>query len=387
MPVFHLDIESFLTTVERVKDRGLASTPLVIAPDKERATVIAASPDAKQIGIRRDMDLAHVRKHFPGVRVLPPNFKLYDTANRYVLGLVSQYSPIVEPVGYGHIALDMAGTHRLYGNMESAALKLCREVEARAFLPATVGIATNKLVSTIAAKEVQKNREPLYRVPEGREPGFLAPLSCKALPEWRNPFVRKLLFELNLRKVAQIQALSRDLLSFAAGALGLKLHRHALGIDPEPVTPPERTRQLVLDHCFVPDTNDDAEIRAALHLLIEKLCFQLRAKGIRVDRIHFSLKYSDDVWREKLYTLGPTQREERIAHALLRDYERLCDRRQRVRYLKLSFQGLYPYQCQPSLFTEPDHRAVAPHLDRIRNRFGSDAIHRGRSIKAKCGAA
>lgn len=387
MSVFHLDIESFLTTVERIKDRGLASAPLVIAPDKERATVIAASPDAKRIGIGRDMALAHVRKHFPGVRVIPPNFKLYDTANRYVLGLVNQYSPIVEPIGYGHIALDMTGMHRLYGNMESAALKLCREVEARAFLPATVGIATNKLVSSIAAKEVQKNRAPLYRVQQGKEPAFLAPLSCKALPEWRNPFVRGLLFELNLRKIHQVQAISRDLLSFAAGALGLRLHRHALGIDPEPVTPPERTRRLVMDHCFVPDTNDDEAIRAAIHMLIERLCFQLRAKGIRADRVHFSMKYTDDVWREKLYTFGATQREETIAETLLGDYERLCDRRQRVRYLKLSFQGIYPHQPQPSLFAEPDTHKIAPHLDRIRDRFGAGAIHYGRSIKSGCGAA
>ena len=310
MSIFHLDIEAFMTTVERVKDRGLAARPLVIAPAKARATVLAASPDAKALGIEKEMALDEVRKFHPGICVLPPNYGLYNKANRYILGLASRFSPIVEPISYGHVAIDMSGTRRLFGPPEQAAQKLYRDIREQARLGCTIGIASNKLVSTIAAKEIQKGADPLYMVRQGDETRFLAPLRCRALPEWQDHFVRRLLFELNLRRIEQVQALPRDLLSFAAGAVGNRLHRHAHGIDSRPVTPPVRTRQLTAEQTLSPDTNDDTIIEAMIHALVERLCFQLRAKDIGTNQATLSIKFSDDIWRSRQLIFSHTQQEQ-----------------------------------------------------------------------------
>lgn len=387
MPVFHLDIDAFMTTVERIKDPSLKTRPLVIAPDKPRAVVLSASADAKAIGITKGMPLTHIRKLYPGVHILPPNTHLYDRANRFVLGVANRFTPILEPLSYGHVALDMQGMRRLFGNLENAAYQLCKELQAQGHIPATVGIAGNKLVSLIAAKEVQRHGESLARVPVGEEPGFLAPLPCKALPEWDQVPVRKLLFELNLRRIHQVQAIPPNLLCYAAGATGHQLHRHAMGIDPRPVTPPQRTQQLTADHVFQPDTNDDANILAAIHALLERLCQQLRSKGLAANGIRIDIKYVDDVWSNRRYNFTHTQQEKPIFGLVENHLSHMCHRRQRVRYLRLCLDGLYTYYWQPSLFDEPADQRISPHLDQLRARFGDSAIRYGKSLHADVGAA
>jgi len=383
LPVFHLDIEAFLTAVERVRDPALVKRPLVIALPFDRATVIAASPEAKALGVRRDMPLSRVRRDLPDIRVIAPDYTLYDRANRAVLDVVNRFTPIVEPVSYGHIAMDMTGMRGLYGTLSNAAVRLCDEIRTRTVLDATVGIADNKLVSTIAAKEIQKNDEPLCEVPREGEPGFLAPLTCKALPEWEDAGVRRLLFELNLRHISQIQAISRDIFSFALGKAGTALHRHAMGIDPQPVTPPDRTPRLRERHRFVPDTNDDAVIRAAVYSLVERLCAAMRAKSMTARAASLHLSYSDDVARMGRFRFAPTQEERAVYQALMGRYARLCDRRRRVAHVALVLEGLcVSNEAQPSLFDQPAPTRLAPGLDEIRRRFGNDAVRVGRTLRA-----
>lgn len=377
MTVFHLDIESFLTQVERLREPSLLSRPLVIAPEHGRATVTAASPDAKQLGIGKGMSVSYVRRTFPGVTVRVPDEPAYRRAHQGVLRLVQHFCPVVEPLAYGHFALDMSGMRSLYGGWDNAALKLSRRLKSELRLPGTVGIAHNKLVSTIAAKEVQKAKEPLYAVALGEEPQFLGPLPSRALPEWEDKSIRKLLFELNLQTISRIQRLPRHLMGFAAGALGLRLHRHAFGVDPRPVTPPHDRNALCEEVCFQPDTNDDAVIQATLLQMVTRLCARLRAASASTGEARLALRFTDDVWRRRHFRFHPTQQERCLQRTLMRHYERWCDRRLRVRYLSLSCPAVGGDGDQLPLFPETDGERVAPHLDQIRKRFGRHAIQRG----------
>ncbi|CAM2005355.1 DNA polymerase Y family protein [Acanthopleuribacter pedis] len=385
MTVFHVDIESFLTQIERLRDPALWARPLVIAPEHGRATVTAASPDAKQLGISKGMSLSYVQRTFPGVAVRVPDEPVYRRAHQQVSRLVQHFSPVVEPLGYGHFALDMSGMRAMYGNWDNAALKLNRRLKEALRLPATVGIAHNKLVSTIAAKEVQKAKEPLCAVALGEEPGFLAPLSSRALPEWEDKGVRKLLFELNLQNIERIQRLPRHLMGFAAGELGLRLHRHAFGVDPRPVTPPHDRNALCEEYCFQPDTNDDSVIKATLLQMVTRLCARLRAASAATSEARLALRFTDDVWRRRHIRFHPTRQEQGLQKALLRHYARWCDRRLRVRYLSLSCPAIRENHAQLPLFPEAGAEQVSPHLDQIRKRFGRHAIQRGGELFGQVG--
>lgn len=380
MTVFHLDIEAFVTAVEQVNDPSLRVRPLVIAAPAARATVQAASPCAKKLGIVRGMPMSQVRERFKGIHIAPPNHRLYAKANRCIVNEAHKLSPTVEPIGYGHIVLDMRGTERLHGSLASAALTLCREVGMQMRLQGTVGIAANKLVSGIVAKEVQKHGELLHQVVPGDEQTFLAPLPCRALPEWQQQDVRRALFELNLLRIGDVQVLPKDLLSFAVGQLGPQLQRHAMGIDDTPVTPPRRVEKLDVKHVFLPDSNDDRVIQATLYRMLERVCACLRSKSLGTEWLKVALRYTDDVWRHRRIRVPLTQCETELYESLEQHYHRLCDRRIRVRFIHLTLEGLAPYYKQVSLFDPQPQSNLQRHLDRIRQRFGATAIQLGRGF-------
>lgn len=384
MTVFHLDIESFMTAVARVHNSSLKQRPLVVASDTARATLLAASPDAKALGIHKGMPVHHVRRHFPGVQLIHPDHQRYQRAAAAVLKLAGHFTPIVEPIRYGHLALDMTGMQRLFGSLEDAANKLRRELLQKLQLSATVGIASNKLVSQIAAKEIQKQQEPLYRVSMGEECCFLAPLTCRVLPDADLPRIKRLLFELNLRMVKHIQNIPRDIFSFALGALGTQLHRHAYGIDPRSVETLDKHRQLQTEHHFQTDTNDDRVILEAIYRMLEDLAKQLRARKQQARAIHMHLRYSDDVTRTRKLRCRSTDQERHFYRQLKDQYPRWCDRRCRVSYVQVSLQQLHGYEQQLELFAPTKAtRPIAPALDRIRNKFGRDAINFGFSLRTQ----
>lgn len=385
MSVFHLDIESFMTAVARVHDANLRNRPLAVAADTARATLLAASPDAKSLGLHKGMPVREVKRHFPDVHLITPDHQLYQRAAAAVIKVAGQFSPIIEPLRYGHIALDMTGMQRMFGTLEDAAAKLCRELQQRLQLTGTVGIAINKLVSQIAAKEIQKHRQPLFRVDMGSESGFLAPLKCAVLPDAAMPRIQRLLFELNLRMVHHIQKIPRDIFSFALGGTGTQLHRHAFGIDPRAVASPEQHAQLSAEHHFATDTNDDRVIQAALFRLLEDLAKQLRVRKQQARGMTLLLRYSDDVTRTRSLRCLSTDQEQHFYRALKQHYARWCDRRCRVSYMRVGLTRLHGYQEQLELFapTCKAERPVTPTLDRIRSKFGRNAIDFGFSLRAR----
>jgi DNA polymerase-4 len=384
MPVFHLDIESFMTAVARVEDTALCKRPLVVAPDTARATLMAASPDAKALGIQKGMLARHVVRHFPDVKFIQPDHRLYQKAAAAVLQIASHFTPVVEPIRYGHVALDMTGMQRLFGSLENAAGKLRQELSQRLQLNSTIGIAHNKLVSQIAAKEIQKHQEALYRVDQGDESHFLAPLPCRVLPDTERSHTKRLLFELNLRMVRHIQNIPRDIFSFALGKLGTQLHRHAFGIDSSGVQAPQEHKQLHADHHFQSDTNDDQVLLATLYRLLEDLTKQLRARKQQAKRLDLMLLYSDDVTRRRTIRLRSTDQEQIIYRQLKHEFPRWCDRRCRVSYVQIHLAGLHGYEQQLELFAPTKAtRPINPTLDRIRNRFGRDAIQFGFSMQSQ----
>jgi DNA polymerase-4 len=381
MSVMQLDVDSFPTAAEHLRDAALRNQPLLIAPPQAQALVLGACVLARARGVRKGMELERARKLCREARVLPPDHNYYQKLQARLVQLASSVSPVVEPLAYGRLALDMKGMHRLHPDLRGAAAAMRRALQEQTGLQATFGIAANKLVSAIAAKEMQLQGEWLYSVRLGEEAPFLAPLPSQALPDWENRIMRRWLQELNLSTIGQIQALRPDVFCFALGPIAQQLYRHAHGIDPRPVLPTHAAAELAAETCFQPAEIDDQLLLAELRRMLEGLCFQLRSRGLASDRSLLELHYSDDIQRSHTYLYNRTQLDEPIFQTLQGHFSRMCDRRVRVRRLILCLRGLVPHQQQGELFPEQAPRArlqaVLHGMDHIRQRFGPASIHQG----------
>jgi DNA polymerase-4 len=356
--IIHVDIASFAVTLERLVHPELRrSAVIVAATGAGRSVVTAVSPEAWQSGVRRGMAVGTAVRYCPGVAVVPPNEALYGRASRAVCRILSSYSPVLEPSGYGHAYVDISGTGRLFGPPRDVAWRAQREIRSQLRLDATVGVAANKMVSRIASVVIKP--VGLQDVRAGDEPGFLAPLPAPLLPGVGPP-VRDQFDELNIRWIRDIARMQLQHLTLAFGRFGLLLHQRSTGIDNTPVRPPSRIPSIDRERTLEEDSNDWEVLRTTLFEMCREACRQLRADACRARGIELRVVYSDyreAIGREMLPAL--LQSESILRPKAERLLRRVVSRRLRVRRMQVRLTDVVRGCVQLELFPdrEPERRA------------------------------
>ena len=383
--IIHLHIPAFSIAVERVCHPELRDRPVAVAPPQsERALVMAVSPEARREGISKAMPLGKAVKACPGLTILPPNPELTERACQVLEKMVARYTPLWEPFRPGHIYLDVTGTERLWGKAKDAAGRLRREIKEHLRLPGAAGVATNKMVSSIASTIMPS--EGVLDVNHGRESAFMAPLKVDVLPGI-GPVRREILLkDLNITLVREIAVMDVGDLRLLFGRQAMVIHQRALGIDPTPVYPPRKKPTVSEEILLSGDENDDRKLLGALYALVEKCAYRIREKAMHPRKAGLVLRYADRV---------EIVRQTRLPRASFRDLDlytpleklflKACRRRVGVRFMRVWFRDFTPPSSQLSLFsaTFPASEEKAPltlALDRIRERYGDEAVRYGRTV-------
>jgi DNA polymerase-4 len=277
----------------------------------------------------------------------------------------------------------MSGTSRLFGAIQDAAFQMRNRVRDSIGLMGTLGVASNKLVSGVAARVVESHGD-LYAVPPGSEACFLAPLRVQMLPAIRNRKDRSLLQEFNIRLVQQLAAFSIMQLTAVFGRRGILLHKQALGIDERPVQPPSSKPFILEEVTLTEDTNDDAILLGMLYTMMERAARRMRFKKVVSSTVWLHLRYTDgvDVTR-RLRLAEPMTTDFLLFHYIESLFLKASDRRQRIRYLSLTFTDLFTPPAQMGLFdlSGPSREeTLISALDEIRARYGEKAIQLGRTM-------
>jgi DNA polymerase-4 len=382
--IIHLHIPAFPIAVARVSQPELRDRPVAVAPPySERALILSASPEAHREGIFKGMPLGKAMKFCPDLTVLPPNRDLTGKACQVLAKVVAQYTPLWEPSQPGHIYLDVTGTDRLWGRAKETASRLRREIKEHLCLLGMVGVAGNKMVSSIASRIISS--EGVLDVDHGQEPLFMAPLKASVLPGIGHVRRRILLEELNISLVREVAALDMGTLKLVFGRQAYLIHQRALGIDPTPVYPP-RMEPMVAEEVTLPqDENDDEKLLGILYGLVERCSHQLLSRALFPRKAGLVFRYTD---QEEI------TRRINLPHLSFWDFDlyvpleriflRACRRRVRVRFMKVWFQDFSPPTSQLSLFPArspiTEKKAlVTQALNRIRERYGEATIQYGRS--------
>ena len=109
--VLHIEIPAFPATVEQAVHSSYRNRPVAVSSGSGgRAIVLSASNEARREGIYRGMLLRQALKLEHRLIVVDTNPELYQRAMKAITTQASQYSPYVEPLSYGQVAIDMTGT-------------------------------------------------------------------------------------------------------------------------------------------------------------------------------------------------------------------------------------------------------------------------------------
>jgi DNA polymerase-4 len=386
--VIHINVADFAVAVERAMDGRLRERPVVIAPDGvSRAVVYDMSEEAYQAGVRKGMALRRAVRLCPDMRILPPHPLRYEQVMQALVRQALPYSPLIEPgEADGHLFVDVTGTSRLFGPPVDVAWRLRRQARAELSLAPGWAVAPNKLVAKVATRLVKPDGDAIVRA--GDEARFMVPVPLHLVPGIdHRDLVR--LGGFNLRHAGQVASLSLDALQAPFGRRAFHLFEAVRGIDRSPVRPVgHQPPRVVTTHTFAEDAHAVPVLEGALYGLVEKAGQTLRQQSLTAGRVIVTVDFSDGLRGARQRSLRPATANDMALFETARSVLHMAWRRRvRVRHLRLMCDRLTFPPAQRELFpaaADADRRPtrLVSALDRIRQRFGTDAIKVGRTLAA-----
>ncbi len=340
--------------------------------------MLAASYEAKALGVRTAMGEAQARRLCPGAIVVAPRFEAYTDASKAVFRIFRDTAPIVEALSIDEAFLDVRGLDHISGNPVEIAGKLRREVREQVGLPITVGVARTKFLAKVASAVAKPDGLLLVR-PE-RELAFLHPLAVERL--WG--VGRVTAAKLHARGITTVQQVSEldehQLMRMLGRASGRHLHALAHNRDPRRVQPRRRRRSIGAQRALGRRWRSQADLSATLIALVDRVTRRLRTARRTCRTVVLRLRFSDYTRATRSYTMPEptleTQTILAVAHGLLALCESMIERRG-LTLLGVALTNLH--DSQGVQLTLPFGRApeLDATIDRIRDQFGSAAISRG----------
>ncbi|MEU1010579.1 hypothetical protein [Streptomyces sp. NPDC005890] len=309
---------------------------------------------------------------------LPP---MYEAALPGLLGLLEEFTPVVEALPPDGALADLRGAERYFGR---SAVELASVIRVRALarygVDCAIGAGPGPMLARVALRDARPG--VTCAVPEDAVAEFLADKPVAALPGIGTATARTL-GEYGLDTLGLVAAAPLSTLQRLIGAkAGRELREKAGGIDRGRVVPNAVARSLMTERTFGIDELDPARHRGALLSAAEEIGARLRAVEKVCRTLTLTVRYADRSATTRSRTLKePTAHSAALTRAAYGMYESLGLQRARVRALALRAEGLTPADqasCQLT-FDPADERArrLEEVADRARAKFGPRAVMPG----------
>ena len=151
--VAHVDMDAFFASVEIRNRPELKGKPVIVGgPADSRGVVSACSYQAREFGVHSGMPISQARRLCPDAVFVNGSMKLYAYVSTQLMKILSEFTPLVEPISVDEAFLDITGSLRIHQSARALGEKLKREVKKRLQLTCSVGIAPNKVLAKMATE-------------------------------------------------------------------------------------------------------------------------------------------------------------------------------------------------------------------------------------------
>jgi DNA polymerase-4 len=297
------------------------------------------------------------------------------------LEIVRQFescSPLVEGGLPGSCFIDISGTGRLFGPGPDLACRMERDLWEKIGLRARIGLASNKLVSQVAARCTDPGH--LRFIFAGGEEPFLSPLPVDYLPGIGETTASKLA-GFNILRIGQLASFPLDVLSAVFGRSAERLLRIAKGVDTSAVFVTKEVPRISVAKILKRDEIDPQRLESALFEQVEEAGWELRLHNRRPGVVRLEIRYADGVWEDTKRRLSPWDvvSDRSLFQSVLPALRRIFRRRVAVRRLIMEFSELAMSGRQLPLFTWENNRGskerdLQEALDSMRKKFGKTII-------------
>lgn len=390
------DADAFFVAVARMADpEGAGRAPLLIVGGRPggRGVVCSASYETREFGVRSAMPIDKALRLCPDAMCVPVPRQACGTTSRAIGAVLTRFTPVVEGASIDEWYLDLSGTEALYAgeSFEETAMRIRLAVHKETGMWLSIGGGTSKLVAKLAAERAKPRPEiggsGVRIIPAGEEEGFLRQLTLAEIPGI-GPKLQERLKAFGLVRVVDVLPHERATLARWFGRRPAEwLWARVRGIHTSPVEARAAARQMSRETTFSRDIKESAALATALRGLAARAGAELRDDRLGARTVTVKVKDMDFTTRLASRTLPEPVESDRaiadIAVALLGKLR--AARNVPARLVGVALGNFVPARDaeQLALFSggpvveRAQDRAVSRAMDRVRERFGSNAIQAG----------
>jgi DNA polymerase-4 len=373
--ILHADVDAFFAAVEQRDDPRLRGRPVIVGA----GVVLAASYEAKALGIQTAMSGRQARRLCPQAVVVAPRMSVYAEASKAVFRVFEDTSPLVEGLSIDEAFLDVRGLERISGTPAEIAMRLRRQVRERVGLAVTVGVARTKFLAKVASGVAKP--DGLLVVPPDGELAFLHPLPIERL--WGVGAVTA--GKLRGRGIATVGQVAKlpeaALVSILGRGVGRHLHALAHNRDPRPVRVGRRRGSIGSQRALGRSPRSLEAVDAVVLGLVDRVTRRMRAAG-RVGRtVVLRLRFDDFSRATRSHTLPQATAQTDAILAVARGL--LAAALPMIELRGLTLVGVAVGNLENARavqltlpFDRRSGEALDAALDEVRARFGPTAITR-----------
>lgn len=381
--IVHLDLDAFFCAVEEIYDPSLRGKAFAVGGSADgRGVVASCSYAARKFGIHSAMPMAQAKRLCPELINVRHSFKGYSEYSRQVMDILRSYSPQIQPISIDEAFLDLS---HLPHEGKYYAGEIQREIRHQLGLPASLGIASNKLVAKIAtnvAKAMHKGKgypNAILAIAPGTEAKFLAPLPSNAL--WGvGPKTAEKLAEVGIHTIGDIANHPFKELERRFGQTGRYLHFRARGIDNSPVNISRDTKSVSHEVTYSKDTADEEKLRRTIHRHAQSIGKRLKKLKLAGKTVKIKIRWPDfTTFTRQQSLIEASDDADIIEQAALALFSRHWQSGKQVRLLGVGVSELGRPSKQLSLWDWDPHaheRALRLQeaLKGIENKYGKKVI-------------
>lgn len=395
--IAHVDMNSYFASVEQQANPHLRGRPLgVCAYLHNNGCVIAASVEAKRLGVKVGMSMREAREQCPEMAFVQNDPPKYRAVTSRVFAILHELTDKVEHYSIDEAFLDLTGWYRDEAEAAWALgrAKLRIRSEVGEWLGCSVGIAPSKFLAKLASDLEKPNG--MVILDESNLDSWLVKLELE--DAWGiGKRIRRRLNRLGIFTLLDLKRHPVGNLMHALGKAGWQWHERLHGRDADRLELAGSRLPQSVGHSFcVPRRANDRpdEILAILLRLTERAGRRMRSYGLLAHAMDVQMSFRDpdeppgvhaswfhDADSRTVVFADPADDVFTLADAATRSLASMW-RGQSVSFLAVTLMDLAPWSGQRHLALHGHdnldgaerRRDTSRAVDAIRDRYGEEAI-------------
>ena len=386
--IFHIDVNSaFLSweAVYRLYHLGgkvdLRDEVAAVGGDMamRHGIILAKSIPAKKYNIKTGESIVEALQKCPQLKLVPPNYSLYERCSAAFMEILRQYSPDIEQYSVDEAFVDMTGTESLWGEPVTAANRIRNQIKEELGFTVNVGVSENKLLAKMASDFQKPDR--IHTLWKHEIEMKMWPLPVTDLFFVGRATAKKL-FHMGIHTIGELAQSDAIMLKSHLKKHGEVIWAFANGMDVSVVQSEAPANKGYGNSTTIAfDVTDASTAKLVLLALAETVGTRLRAAGVRAEVIAVGIKTFDLQYASHQMTLNnATNITIEIHRCACQLFDSLWNGKV-IRHLGIHTSRIKDHMDmrQLDMFDTTDYEKLEhmdATVDKIRMRYGRDSLKR-----------